>query len=219
MPLSPTHSATLATSNTRMAVRWGRSWLSLVGFGLYLLAMSGCSSMRAVDSQVLSFAGPASPIPAGAQVQLARLPSQENSDFEPIQQALERVLRDKGLAPVTDNSAPWVLHVQWKVRAVEVPQALAPRQPFGTNIWLGTGGTGASFVFHVPAVTPTWTALDLDVVLRERASQSVAFEAHASHQGPWSDALQLAPAVVNAAFQHYPNGKPQLHTVIEEIAK
>ena len=47
----------------------------------------------------------------------------------------------------------------------------------------------------------------------------MAFEAHASHQGPWDDIPQLASTLVNAAFQHYPQGKPNLHTVIEEIAR
>lgn len=218
-----THSRAHTTAPKALLTPWVTrlcgSWQCLTLAVLCALALSGCASMRAIDSQVRSFAGPAGAIAAGAEVHVARLPSQDGGDFAPIQQALEQALRDKGLKPVANASAPWVLQTQWKVRSVDAPQALSPRRPFGTDLWFGTGGSGASFVFRFPAVEPVWTALDLDVVLRERASQAVAFEAHASHQGPWNDIPQLAAAVVNAAFQHYPNGKPNLHTVIEEIPK
>ena len=200
----------------RRAGIWGSAaWGCAVG----ALVLSGCAGMRQIDSQVRSFKGSAGPIPAGAEVQVERLPSQQGAEFEPIQQALEQALRTNGLKPVADHAAPWVLQTQWKVRAVEPPRSLSPQHPFGTSMWLGSGGSGASFVFHFPAVEPVWSAFDLDLVLRQRASQAVAFEAHASHQGPWNDIPQLASTLVNAAFQHYPQGKPNLHTVIEEIAR
>ncbi len=202
---------------------WGASavksvWVLFLGV-VSALALGGCSGLRAIDNQVRSFQGPAGIVPIGAEVYVERLPSQSGTEFEPIVRALEQALLDRGLRPVTHDGAPWLLQTQWKMRAIEPPRALSPHRPFDTNMWFGSSGHGASFIFHFPVIEPVWTAFDLDLVLRHRTSQAVAFEAHVSHQGPWNDVPQLAPTLVNAAFQHYPQGNPKRHTVIEEIAR
>ena len=192
--------------------QWCTSWLVCATLGL-----GACASTRPIDGEVRSFAPPTHRVPTGAQVQIERLPSQQNEAFAPVAKAVAAELGRQGLSVQDSPLAPWVAQIGWQIDAIEPPTAL--RHPMDSRMWLGTSGSGMTIAFHLPVQEVKWTLLNLSLVLRERATQAVAFETHARYQGPWDDADALADALVRAAFNDYPHGQPTPTTVRHEIAR
>ena len=203
------------------SARWlpsRRAWHK-AGLLCLALALGACANTRTIESEVRSFAAPTQRIPLGAAIQIERRPSQDNESFAAVAKSLSAELERQGLKVQDSASAPWVAQIHWQADAVEPPADLRHPSPFGSRMWVGTSGSGMAITFQLPAGEGKWTLLSLSVVLRERATQAVAFDAQAQYQGPWSDADVLADALVRSAFTDYPNGQPRTVTVRREVAR
>jgi hypothetical protein len=185
---------------------------------LIVFLLTGCSSMRVVDSQVNSFA-PAS-VPAGSSYRFERLPSQQSN---PAAQDQLEAMADEALAKVglihNDQAARYSVQVSASQR---VQQAVLDRPAMGWNRgWMmGNGGVSMGSGMLFPGLdvrTSYWREVGL--VIRERSTQAVVFESHASNDGPWADSDAVLPAMLDAALQGFPEPPTGVRRVNIEIAR
>lgn len=196
-----------------------RAWLLCLAAGL-TLGLGACASTRLIDSEVRSFSGSLAPT-TPATYRFDRLPSQQSSDAntQATQERLEALASD-ALAEVgltqSDSNPQYLAQIS---AAVEQVARTPVRPPFAP---LGLGGFWG---FHHPpvgfgmnwAMEPPWNRYVVQIVLRNSGTQQVVFESAAQHIGPWSDAVNILPAVLHAALRDYPNPAPQGTTVRVEV--
>lgn len=185
---------------------------------LIVILLTGCSGMRVVDSQVNSFA-PAS-VPAGSYYRFERLPSQQSN---PAAQDQLEAMADEALTKVglvrNDQTARYTVQVSASQR---VQQAVLDRPAMGWNLgWMmGHGGVSVGNGVLFPGLdvrTSYWREVGL--VIRERSTQAVVFESHASNDGPWADSDAVLPAMLDAALQGFPEPPTGVRRVNIEIAR
>jgi hypothetical protein len=51
---------------------------------------------------------------------------------------------------------------------------------------------------------PPWYQREVDIIVRELASNRVVFESHAGNDGPWLDNTAVFPAMFEAALNGFP---------------
>jgi len=184
--------------------------------GVFLL--SGCASVRLVDTQVSSFAPKV--IAAGASYQFERLPSQL---ADPVHQARLENLAERALSKVglrRHNNAP--LSVQ--VTAVQRQENTMNQGGVGIGWGLGwVFGNGAISVGRhggmfpwVESQTTYWRQVSL---IMRNASGAVVFESHASHEGVWADSDTVLAAMLDAALQGFPTPPAGVRRVNIEIPR
>ncbi len=194
-------------------INWLRSTLLVA-----LFLLSGCASVRLVDSEVKSFTPQT--IPAGASYQFERLPSQM---ADPVNQAILEVLAEQALAKVglkRQNGAP--LRVQ--VSAVQRQENTYYERGAGIGWGLGwVAGNGALSIGNRGALFPGlysqtvyWRQVSLII---RNASGGVMFESHASHEGIWSDGEAILAALLDAALKGFPTPPSGVHRVNIEIPR
>jgi hypothetical protein len=179
--------------------------------------LTGCASTRMIDSNVRSFAGTA-PAATGASFRFERLPSQRDGDAttERIENAATQALERVGLVR---NDSKALYSAQITVDAVQGVRNPYARDRFlgGSSVVVGTGGIMLGFGPMFGMEQQAWYAHSVRVLLRDIASTQVVYEASASFEGPWSDTLNLLPAMLEAALRDYPNANPIPHKVVVEL--
>ena len=191
-----------------------KRWL----FVLALLALAGCASLSAIDSDVSSFSRwPAGRAPASYAFE--RLPSQQANPQEA--QALEDAARPAVEAAgfvAASESATADVTIQLGARITELDPS-----PFDDPLWYGRFGT-----FHRPFVYgrygrpyfgPGWrygywgAGYDLPyyerevaVLIRDRKSGEALYESRANSQGNSAPGAKLLSAMFSAALKDFPNG-------------
>ncbi|WP_158081319.1 DUF4136 domain-containing protein [Rhodoferax fermentans] len=185
---------------------------------MIVLLLTGCSGMRVVDSQVTSFA-PAR-VPEGSRYTFERLPSQQNKATaqDQLEAMAEEALAKVGLSR-DDQAAGYSVQVSASQRA---QQDVLDRPALGWNLgWMvGNGGVSVGRGALFPGLdvrTSYWREVGL--VIRNRATQTVVFESHATHDGPWSDSDAVLPAMLDAALQGFPEPPTGVRRVNIEIAR
>jgi hypothetical protein len=174
------------------------------------LGLAGCASTYLLDNQVQSFS------------QLAALPNPPTYRFErslsqqadPAQQALEG-LADAALYKAglrRDDAAPrYRVQVSARTERTLTPYA-DPWSPWGWGGgWnLGVGGRhfGLGFGGPFPNMDSYWFHREVNVVIRELATNKVVYETHAFNDGPWLDNRSVLPAMFEAAMQGFPTPPP-----------
>jgi hypothetical protein len=149
-----------------------------------------------------------------------RLPSQKDARNQDALEAMAATALDKkGLKQSAIDPAYRVqLNFQSELLARD------PR-PAGYPVSVGFGiGFGhydyrdryGSSSFGV-VMQPTWYRNSVHLVLRESTSSRVAYETTASFDGPWSDAGNLFPAVLDAALDGFPNPPSGPRKVVIEL--
>lgn len=182
------------------------------------LALSGCSGLRLIDSQVNSFAP--GPVASGASYQFERLPSQQ---AEPQTQARIETMAETALAKVGLTRVDHNAKLSAQVLVTERVERLLPDgSHFGWRMGWMFGNAGISVgnqaLFPGLADRPNYWR-EVRLTLRERATQSVVFESRASHDGPWADSEAVLPAMLDAALQGFPAPPPGERRVNIEIAR
>ena len=181
---------------------------ALFTFALATL-LSGCASMRVVDSQVLAVAN----VPVGVQLQSAkyrfeRLPSQMNNPEAGLaEQQAEQALAAVGL--VRDDVAAQISVLV----GFQGTQYLA--DPWGYpypgtygSISIGRGvpwGSGVGFGMGMRFPPPTHYRREVSLILRDLKSGQVVYETRASHDDPWSDSTTIFATLFKAALANFPN--------------
>lgn len=172
--------------------------------------LTGCATMRVVDSQVLAVAN----VPAGAQLQGAkyrfeRLPSQVNNPEAGLaEQQAERALAAVGL--VRDDAAAQlsVLVSFQGTQYLVDPWGYRYPRPYYGSISIGHGvpwGSGVGFGMGMRFPPTPQYRREVSLILRDLKSGQVVYETRASHDGPWSDSTVIFATLFKAALANFPN--------------
>ncbi len=203
--------------------------IALVGAAL---ALSGCAGAGALNSEVSTYGSwPAARKPATYAFE--RLPSQQEraESQQVIEDAARGALEAAGFKPAT---APGEAQVTVQVGArvgtsdrwayadpfwnnVSVGYALGYRRGYGHGRWaigMGAGYGGWSSY-------GAWPGYDREVavLIRDRATGQLLYEARASNNGASSAINPLLPAMFSAALKDFPAGGPNPRRVSVEVTK
>jgi hypothetical protein len=179
----------------RNAVR-GLKVASAVMLGLWL---SACATVRTADSSVTSFAGQPAAV-NGATYRFEQLPSQSKEPlYGEIQAMAEKALSETGLK--RDDAA-----ARYSVEVSMVSEQFL-RQP---HVVLGRYSrfvmpSDRLFWPYYPTATDSLTyRYQLRLVMRDTSTAKVAYETTAELEVPWSDSINMVPALLKAALRDYP---------------
>ncbi|MEY3610395.1 MAG: hypothetical protein RJB14_117 [Pseudomonadota bacterium] len=197
-------------TTTQQLTRW--FWMTLTALTLSFL--TGCASMRLIDSDVISVAAvPPGVNLQGAKYRFERLPSQvHNPEAGLAEQQAQAAMTAVGLVR-DDAGASLSVMVGFSGS-----QFLADPwgRPLGTgwtpysNIAIGSGfggrlgshiGLGVGMRFP----PPTHYRREVSLIMRDLKSGQVVYETRASHSGPWSDSEKIFATLFQAALANFPN--------------
>ena len=195
--------------------------LFLIATSLWL--MTGCASVRLVDTDVTAFPKwTAAPPGPGTAYRFERLPSQQNLAAQ--QDAVEADART-ALAKVGMELNPAV--ARYSVQVVATTQIIERGYPGydgifgGPGLFLGGGNRGLGFGLSFPMrfPEPTYFKREVSILMRELISQQVVFETRAFHDGVWSDTQAVFPAMMDAALRGFPEPPPGTRRINVEIPR
>jgi hypothetical protein len=204
--------------------------LGLAMAALALSLLTGCASVRLIDSDVVSVAAvPAGMNLQGAKYRFERLPSQvHNPEAGLAEQQAQTAMTAVGLVR-DDAGASFSVLVGFNGT-----QYLADPwgRPLGTG-WTPYGsvaigsGFGGGFGSHVGLgmgmgmrfAPPTHYRREVSVIMRELKSGQVVYETRASHAGPWRDSVPIFATLFQAALANFPNPPAGLRRVNIELSR
>jgi Domain of unknown function (DUF4136) len=195
------------------------------------LLLSGCSSMRVVDSQVSSFSKFTQTPPVGASWSIERLPSQQSLEQAAAarQSKLEawvaQELGSRGFAakPLAAGEVQYTVLIGARIQRLESGPFDDP-YPFG-----GFGLAGRDYVVTRngavvltpiwPRHTLPWYVREFSLLIRDAKSNTIVYETRAKHEGRWADDEAVLPAMVTAALQDFPKSSDGPRLVNIEIPR
>ena len=185
-----------------------RIWVAMAALALSLL--TGCASMRLIDSDVVSVAAvPSGMSLQGAKYRFERLPSQvHNPEAGLAEQQAQAAMTAVGLVRDDAGASLSVMVGFSGTQYLADPwgRPLAPGwTPYG-SIAIGSGfgshiGLGVGMRFP----PPTHYRREVSLILRDLKSGQVVYETRASHAGPWSDSAPIFGILFQAALANFPN--------------
>lgn len=182
--------------------------------GLILAAglLSGCASMRIVDSDVVSVvAAPAGMSLQGAKYRFERLPSQANNPEAGLaEQQAQAAMTAVGLVRDDANAQLSVLvgfaGTQYLADAWGRPLPPGAWSPYYGSISMGRGiGPNVGLGMGMRFPPPTQYRREVSLIMRDLKSGQVVYETRATHDGPWSDSAQIFTTLFQAAMANFPN--------------
>ena len=176
-----------------------------------VLVLSGCASVRLVDTDVRSFVTPLG-VTAGAAYRFERLPSQQASAAQARLETLAQVALGKVGLMRNDIEANYSVQVIYSLRV----DPYAPwEQPYGGRAGLSLGFGMRSGHFGLAAGRPLMPGFgwgespyywrEVNLVIRHLANGQVVYETQGAHDGRWSDSASVLPAMLDAALMNFPN--------------
>ena len=187
---------------------------SLLALLFSALLLSGCATLRSVQSDVQSYSTLGS-VPPQAAFRFDRAPSQQQNGARQLEletmaaQALTRV----GLR---HDDAQARYSVQVGVRLQREDRADWP------DAWWHGGLPGQHFGHWHPWSSPwlhttPWYQRELSLLLRDLATGQIVYETHAAQEGPWSDNAAILPAMFGAALSDFPAAPPGVRKITTEV--
>jgi hypothetical protein len=212
----------------RTATRQFTRWFSMALAALALTVLTGCASMRLIDSDVVSVAAaPPGMNLQGAKYRFERLPSQANNPEAGLaEQQAQAAMTAVGL--VRDDA-----HAQLSVMvgfsgssylADPWGRPLGPGWSPHGSIAIGTGW-GGGFGSHIGLgmgmrfPPPTHYRREVSLIMRDLKSGQVVYETRASHSGPWSDSMPIFSTLFQAAMANFPNPPTGVRRVNIELPR
>jgi hypothetical protein len=188
--------------------------LSLAMAALALTLLTGCASMRLVDSDVVSVAAvPPGMRLQGAQYRFERLPSQLNNPEAGLaEQQAQAAMAAVGLVR-NDAGASLSVMVGFSGTQYQADPWGRPIGPGWTpygSIGIGSG-LGGGFGSHIGLGVgmrfppPTHYNREVSLIMRDLKSGQVVYETRASYSGPWSDSVPIFATLFQAALANFPN--------------
>jgi hypothetical protein len=210
---------TMASAEPKEIAMRRRNWVFLAA----LAVLSGCSTVRLVESDVTSYTSwPESRTPGSFTFE--RLPSQQARPD--IQARLEAValpaLQKAGLRPV-DEGGKGDLTVQVGLAETRYyyNDPFYPYPFYGPGYFHGARygywGPGAAFGFSAYAPVPYYT-YDAGVLIRDARTQQVVYETHAKYEGYWADDA-IRAVLFEAAMKDFPRPALSPRRVAIEIPR
>jgi len=196
--------------------------------GLILAAglLSGCASMRIVDSDVVSVvAAPAGMSLQGAKYRFERLPSQANNPEAGLaEQQAQAAMAAVGLVRDDANAQLSVLvgfaGTQYLADAWGRPLPPGAWSPYYGSISMGRGiGPNVGLGMGMRFPPPTQYRREVSLIMRDLKSGQVVYETRATHDGPWADSAQVFATLFQAAMANFPNPPAGLRRVNIEIPR
>ena len=196
--------------------------------GLILAAglLSGCASMRIVDSDVVSVvAAPAGMSLQGAKYRFERLPSQANNPEAGLaEQQAQAAMTAVGLVRDDANAQLSVLvgfaGTQYLADAWGRPLPPGAWSPYYGSISMGRGiGPNVGLGMGMRFPPPTQYRREVSLIMRDLKSGQVVYETRATHDGPWADSTQVFATLFQAAMANFPNPPAGLRRVNIEIPR
>ena len=196
--------------------------------GLILAAglLSGCASMRIVDSDVVSVvAAPAGMNLQGAKYRFERLPSQANNPEAGLaEQQAQAAMTAVGLVRDDANAQLSVLvgfaGTQYLADAWGRPLPPGAWSPYYGSISMGRGiGPNVGLGMGMRFPPPTQYRREVSLIMRDLKSGQVVYETRATHDGPWADSAQVFATLFQAAMANFPNPPAGLRRVNIEIPR
>ena len=193
-----------------------------VGLGL----LSGCASVRIVDSDVVSVAAaPASMNLQDAKYRFERLPSQaSNPEAGLAEQQAQAAMAAVGLVRDDEHAQISVLvgfaGTQYLADAWGRPMPAGAWSPFYGSLSVGRGiGPNVGLGMGMRFPPPTQYRREVSLIMRDLKSGQVVYETRATHDGPWSDSTQVFATLFQAAMANFPNPPAGLRRVNIEIPR
>ena len=190
-------------------------WIFLA---LALSLLTGCSTVRRIDSQVQSVRAPVPGAAAlqGAHYRFERLPSQiHNPQAGLAEQQAQLALTAVGLVR-DDAGAQLSILVTTRATTYMADPWGRPVVNMGLNGYWGHGvGMGMGMRFP----PPTYYQYEVSLLMRDLRSAQVVYETQAVHNGPWADANTLFPVLMQAALHDFPNPPAALRQVNIDIPR
>jgi Domain of unknown function (DUF4136) len=184
--------------------------ISVAMAALALSLLTGCASVRLIDSDVVSVAAvPPGVSLQGAKYRFERLPSQINNpeaglaeqQAQAAMTAVGLVRDDAGasLSVMVGFSGTQFLADPWG-------RPVAPGwTPYG-NIAIGSGlGSHIGLGMGMRFPPPTHYSREVSLIMRDLKSGQVVYETRARHSGPWSDSAPIFATLFQAALANFPN--------------
>ncbi len=197
-------------------------WILALALGL----LSGCASMRIVDSDVVSVAAaPAGLNLQGAKYRFERLPSQANNPEAGLaEQQAQAAMAAVGLVRDDEQAQISVLvgfaGTQYLADAWGRPLPPGAWSPYYGSISMGRGiGPNVGLGMGMRFPPPTQYRREVSLIMRDLKSGQVVYETRATHDGPWSDSAQVFATLFQAAMANFPNPPAGLRRVNIEIPR
>ena len=211
-------------AETRQLTRW----FSLALATLVLSGLTGCASMRLIDSDVVSVnAAPSGMNLQGAKYRFERLPSQANNPEAGLaEQQAQAAMTAVGLVRDDAGAHLSVLVGFNGTQYLADPwgRPMGPGwSPFG-SIAIGSGfGRGEGSIVGLGMgmrfPPPTHYKREVSVLMRDLKSGQVVYETRASHSGPWSDSVPIFATLFQAALANFPHPPAGLRRVNIELPR
>ena len=188
-------------------------WLTL---SITLALLTGCSSIRLIDSQVQSVNAQGAMSLQGAHYRFERLPSQTNNPAAGLaEQQAQVALSASGLVR-DDPGAQLSIQVQARATTFMTDPWGRPVFGLGMNSYWGRG-IGMNWGMRLPP--PSQYQYEVSLLMRDLRSGQVVYETQAAHSGPWSDGEKIFPALMNAALKDFPNPPAKTRRLNIEIPR
>jgi hypothetical protein len=179
-----------------------------------VFVLAGCAGYT-LDNTVQSFSQLQGTLPAPATYRFERLPSQQDPVQAQLETMADQALHAAGLR--RDDTSPRY-SVQVNARTAETLSPWADpwdRYGWGGGGWGWRRHYGVGFGMHYE---PPWYHREVNVIVRELATNRVVYESRAISDGPYFDAAKVFPAMFQAALQGFPNPPPGPRVVNIQIA-
>ena len=174
------------------------------------LALTGCASVRLVDSDVQTFSQLRAQ-PAPPTYRFERLPSQQaqGAQQDAIEAQAAQALAKVGMRLEPGAQGAYRVQVQARIDREAPPGwydpwwggGWGPGWGGGWGAWGGRGFYGGMALNFPP---PTVYRREVGLVMRDAAGSAVVYETHAVHEGIWSDNPAVFGAMLDAALSGFP---------------
>ena len=188
--------------------------------------MTGCATVRLVDSDVTAFSRwSASPPGPGTPYRFERLPSQQVVGTQQDRlEALARTALAKVGMELNPATARYSVQVVLNSLVVEGwPYGGGWYDGFGfpmSGVYLEGGSRGAALGLSFPMrFSEPYYQRELSILMRDLSSGEWVFETRAAHDGVWGDTLAVLPAMLEAALLGFPQPSPGPRRVNIEIPR
>ena len=173
--------------------------LKIASAALLAVLMSACASVRTADVDVNSFPGQPAAV-AGATYRFEQLPSQIKEPlYGEIQAMAEKALAETGLKR-NDAAARYSVEVSM----VSEQFLRQPLMLLGRHSRFVLASDRIFWPYYPSAMDSTLYRYQLRLVMRDTSTARVTYETAAELEVPWSDSVNMIPALLKAALRDYP---------------
>ena len=205
-----------------------RAFAVILSIAAMAVLMTGCSTVRVVDSDVTAFYNWNGPPPApGTPYRFERLPSQQAAgSAQDHVEGLARTALAKVGMELNPPAARYSVQITANTQIVDRgPYGYSPYGGFGfgSGVFVGGGNRGASVGLSFPIgggiAEPPYFKRDLSLVMRDLRTNQVSFETRALHDGVWGDTLAVLPAMLDSALRGFPQPPAGTRRINVEIPR